>query len=143
VRGITAIILAAVLASASLAAVSAKAGLAGGSFRVAGVFDRQLNDKFGILGEVGYGINSGQYDVITAGASGVFKIRDPYYIGAGAIYSSYSAPASLAIPKVDITEKTGVGLGIFAGMTRDKMYGQLGYDTRLGVIAEAGYTVRM
>jgi len=143
VRRITAIILTVVMASASLAAVSVKAGLAGGSFRVAGVFDRQIKDRFSILGEVGYGINSGQYDVITAGVSGIYKIRDPYYIGAGAIYSSYSSPVTLSIPKVDIIEKTGIGLGVFGGMTRDKMYGQLGYDTRLGMIAEAGYTVRM
>ncbi len=131
-----------VLTSASLAAVSAKAGLAGGAFRIAGAIDRQMNDKISLSGEIGYGIGNG-YSVITGGASGIVKLREDIYAGVGLNYSSYSSAVKLGFPSVDITEKSGVGGGIFAGLTRDKLYGQVGYDTRLGAVAEAGYVVRM
>ena len=32
---------------------------------------------------------------------------------------------------------------MFVKLTRDKIYGQLGYDTRLGGVAEVGLVVRM
>jgi hypothetical protein len=49
----------------------------------------------------------------------------------------------LSLPTIDITEKGGVGGELFVKLTRDKIYGQLGYDTRLGGVAEVGLVVRM
>jgi hypothetical protein len=131
-----------VLSFPSFGAVIAKAGLAGGAFRIAGEIDRQLNDKISLIGEVGYGIGN-QYSLLTAGTSGIFNIKENFYAGVGVNYSSYSNTVRLGLPAIDITEKSGVGAGVFAGLKRDKMYGQIGYDTRLGAVAEAGYIVRM
>jgi len=141
-RVVASLILVFLLVSPSLAAISAKAGLAGGAFRVAGAVDRQINDKLSLVGEAGYGIGN-QYSLLAAGVSGIFNVRENIYAGAGVNYSSYSDTVRLGLPAVDITEKSGVGAGVFAGFKRDKMYGQVGYDTRLGAVAEAGYVVRM
>ncbi len=141
-RAIFTLMLVMVLASGSFAAISVKGGLAGGAARVALAADlKQINDKFGISGDIGYGF--GQYTLVTAGLSGTYKIKDDMYAGLAVEYSSYSTAVTLGFPSINITDKSGVGFGVFAGMTRDKMYVQAGYDTRLGAIAEAGYVIRM
>ncbi|KAF0134173.1 MAG: hypothetical protein FD145_816 [Candidatus Saganbacteria bacterium] len=129
-------------ASSSFASISVRAGLSGGAFKVAGAADRQLNDRFNISGELGYGIGN-QYSVLVGGGSIYTYLRDVIYAGIGACYSSYSETVSLSFPTMDVTTKSGVGINAFLGMTRDKLYGQVGYDTRLGAVAEAGYLVRM
>ena len=126
----------------SFAAISVKGGLAGGAFRLGATLDRPLTNNLNLLGDLGYGFGNG-YSLLTAAAGVQAKIRDNIYIGADVCYSSYSSAVRLGLPAVDITDLSGVGLGIFAGLTRDKLYGQIGYDTRLGAIAEAGYVVRM
>ncbi|HTY13087.1 MAG TPA: hypothetical protein VMD02_02745, partial [Candidatus Omnitrophota bacterium] len=73
----------------------------------------------------------------------ITQLKNSFYLGAEASYSSYSSSVRLGLPAVDITDKSGVGGGLFAGMTRDKMYLEAGYDTRMGAMAEAGYIVRM
>jgi len=126
----------------SFAAISVKGGLAGGAFRLGATLDRPLTNNLNLLGDLGYGFGNG-YSLLTAAAGVQTKIKDNIYIGADVCYSSYSSAVRLGLPAVDITDLSGVGLGIFAGLTRDKLYGQIGYDTRLGAIAEAGYVVRM
>ena len=126
----------------SFAAISVKGGLAGGAFRLGATLDHPLTNNLNLLGDLGYGFGNG-YSLLTAAAGVQTKIKDNIYIGADVCYSSYSSAVRLGLPAVDITDLSGVGLGIFAGLTRDKLYGQIGYDTRLGAIAEAGYVVRM
>jgi len=126
----------------SFAAVSVKGGLAGGAFSLGATIDRPLRENMTLLGDLGYGFGNG-YSLLTAAAGVQTKIRDNIYIGADVCYSSYSSAVRLGLPAVDITNLSGVGLGVYAGLTRDKLYGQIGYDTRLGAVAEAGYVVRM
>lgn len=130
-----------VLVVPSFAAISAKGGLAGGAFRIAAVMDKPVRDNVDVLGELGYGFGSG-YSLLTVGVSGKTYVRNNLYLGAGVNYSSYTEPVKLSIGG-DITDKSGVGFGVFAGMNvREGIYAQVGYDTRLGGIAEAGYTIK-
>ncbi len=131
-----------VFTCSSFAAVSAKGGLAGGAFRLSAAVDRPINDKVTLAGELGYGIGN-NYSLVSAGVDVQTNIKNNIYIGAEVSYSSYSNPVTLGLPAVDINDKSGVGGGIYAGLTRDKMYAQAGYDTRMGAIAEAGYILRM
>ncbi|MFA4905499.1 MAG: hypothetical protein WC645_03245 [Candidatus Margulisiibacteriota bacterium] len=137
------IVLIVAFSTASFAAVSVKGGLAGGAGRLAIATDlRQINPDLGLSGELGYGIGN-SYSVLTAGLGIVKNIRDNLAVGLEVTYSSYSEKVRLSLPTIDINEKSGVGGELFVKMTRDKMYGIIGYDTRLGAIAEAGLIVRM
>ena len=126
----------------SLAAVSLRGGLAGGAFRISAVMDRPIRDNISLAGELGYALGNG-YTLATGGIDLQTTIKNDFYLGAEVSYSSYSSAVRLGLPAVDITDRSGVGVGVFAGMTRDKMFGQVGYDTRLGAVAEAGYIIRM
>jgi len=130
------------LAVPCFASISVKGGLAGGAFRLGATADRTLKDNLNLVGEVGYGFGSG-YSLGSASVGLQSNIRENIYLGAEVCYSSYSSAVKLGLPAVDITELGGFGIGVYAGLKRDKMYGQVGYDTRLGALAEAGYIVRM
>ena len=106
------------------------------------VLDRQVNDKTALTGEIGYAIGN-SYSILTAGVGAVMALREGLAVGLEVTYSSYSEKVKLSLPTIDITEKSGVGGELFVKMTRDKLYGQLGYDTRLGGVAEVGLVVRM
>ena len=131
------------LISPSLAAISAKAGLAGGAFRVAGVADiRQVNDKLGLSGELGYAVGQ-SYSILTAGLLGTYLLRENL---AGLLtldYTSYSEMVNLPLLG-DLKEKSGIGAGIgIRMMLRKEWYAQAALNSRLGAVAEAGYIVRM
>lgn len=131
------------LSATSFAAVSVKGGLAGGGGRIAVSSDlRQIRPDVGLSGELGYAIGN-SYSILTAGVGVAKELRDNLAVGLLVTYSSYSEKVRLILPTIDITEKSGVGGELFVKMTRDKMYGIIGYDARLGVIAEAGLVVRM
>jgi opacity protein-like surface antigen len=122
--------------------ISVKAGLAGGAGRLGVVLDRQVNAKTAFVGEIGYAVGNA-YSILTAGVGGVMTLRENLAVGLEVTYSSYSEKVKLSLPTMDITEKSGVGGELFVKLTRDKLYGQLGYDTRLGGVAEVGLVVRM
>ncbi|MBI5698879.1 hypothetical protein HZC35_01030 [Candidatus Saganbacteria bacterium] len=137
------ILLIVALSTASFAAISVKGGLAGGGIRLALAADlRQIKPDLGLSGELGYSIGN-SYSILTAGLGIAKSIRDNLAVGLLVTYSSYTEKVRLSLPAIDINEKSGVGGELFVKMTRDKMYGIIGYDTRLGVVAEAGLVVRM
>ena len=121
---------------------SLKGGLAGGAFRIAGTIDRKIGENCSVGGEIGYGVGNG-YNVYSLGISCQHNFKSNVYVGLEASYSGYSNAITLGIPSTNITDLNDVGVGLFVGMKRDRTYGQIGYDTRLGAIAEAGYLVRM
>ncbi len=128
------------LAYPAFASFSARAGLAGGAFRVSAVMDRPIRENLSVLGDLGYGLGNG-YTLVSGGIGITSAIRENIFLGAEATYSSYSTAVHLGLPAVDILDQSGIGLGVFAGLTRDKMYLEAGYDTRMGVLAEAGYVI--
>jgi hypothetical protein len=141
-RFLTAFVLLLAMASVSFGACSVKGGLAGGALRVSGTCDRPFNDKWDIGCEAGYGLGNG-YNIMSLGVSGTYALKENLYAGVEASYSSYSSAVMLSLPSMQITEKSGVGMGAFIGMKRDNKFAQVGYDTRLGAVAEAGMIVRM
>jgi hypothetical protein len=141
-RFIVSIVLLLALASVSFAACSVKGGLAGGALRVSGVCDRPFNDKWNIGCEAGYALGNG-YNIMSLGVSGIYEVKENIYAGLELSYSSYSSPVMLSLPSMQVTEKSGMGMGAFAGMKKDNKFAQVGYDTRLGMVGEVGMTVRM
>jgi hypothetical protein len=124
------------------AAIYGKAGLAGGTLRVSAVLDRPLNDKTVIAGEAGYGFGN-NYTIVSAAATGKYLVRENLNLGAIISYSSYSTAASNILGVGSSASGGGMGGGVFAEFKlREGIYGQLGYDNRLGVIAEASYYLR-
>ena len=124
------------------AAISAKAGLAGGTLRISAVLDRPLNDKTVVAGEVGYGFGN-SYNIASVAATGKYLIRDNLSVGASLGYSSYSTAAKNILGVGDASSGGGVGGGVFAEFkVREGMSGQVGYDSRLGIIAEASYSLK-
>jgi hypothetical protein len=135
------LLLVVVLVCPALAAISVKGGLAGGTFRIAGVMDRQVRDNIDIVGDLGYGFGN-SYSVISLGAAAIMLVRNNIYAGLGLNYSVYSDPVDLPVGG-RISEKSGLGLGLFLGLNlREGMFLQAGYDTRLGGIVEGGYQIR-
>ncbi len=128
-------------AAASAMPIIVKAGLAGGAFRIAGVLEKPINDKMSLSGDVGYGIGN-QYTVLTAGIAGKYNIKSNIYAGLNLEYSAYSDPVKLTVGG-EIKDKSALGFGVFLGMpVRESVFVQAGYDTRLGAVAEIGYTVK-
>ncbi len=126
-----------VLASSSSAVISVKGGLAGGAANLGLVMDRELNEKTTLAGEVDYGMGSG-YSVMGAGVSVKMTARENLGVGAAVNYSIYSAAVNNGMQ--DVTDLSGVGVGAFAELKlRERFYGQVGYDTRLGVLAGVSY----
>lgn len=122
--------------------ISVKAGLAGGAGRLGLVVDRQIKERTALTGELGYAIGN-SYSILTAGLGVTKEIRDNLAVGLEVTYSSYSEKVKLSLPTLDINDKSGIGGELFVKMTRDKLYGLIGYDTRLGGVAEVGLVVRM
>ena len=131
----------AILASSSMAAISGKAGLAGGGLQIGALTDKAINDKATMVGDIGYAFGSG-YGVLSIGGSVKYAVKDNLNAGIGISYSSYSAGVTISGPG-NISSGGGVGIGIFADTkVRDNIIGQIGYDTRLGLIALLSTPIR-
>jgi hypothetical protein len=116
--------------------ISAKVGLAGGALRVSAVVEKPCRN-FLVNYELGYGFGN-QYTLMSAGIAAKSFIKADTYVGLGLTYSSYSDLVTLSVAG-NLADKAGFGLGAFVGKNiRESMYAQLGYDTRLGLVAEIG-----
>ncbi len=125
-------------AAISIPISSVKAGLAGGTLRLSAVIEKPFRD-FLVDYELGLGVGN-QYSVLTGGISGKCYIKPNMYAGLGINYSSYSDPVSLSLGG-NVSDRAGFGLGAFIGTNlKDNMYAQVGFETRLGGIAEIGYS---
>ncbi len=126
-----------VKAQKSSEGLSVKGGLAGGAARLGVSFDKKVKETMMVM-EAGYGIGN-QYSLMSAGVGIKLPVKESLYAGASVNYSAYSDAVKLSIGG-EIKEKAGVGFGVFAGSRiKEDLSIQAGYDTRLGLIAEASY----
>lgn len=124
-----------------MAAISAKAGLAGGGLQIGAVVDKVLNEKATIAGDIGYAFGN-NYTVASLGASIKTPVRNNINLGLGLSYSSFSTGVTLSGPG-NIASGGGVGVNIFADtMIKDNIRGQVGYDTRQGLLALVSFVVK-
>lgn len=129
-----------IVASASLAEINAKVGLAGGSARIDVEVAKVLKADISGSVDLGYGYNS-EYGLISVGAS-IFKPFPMLVAGIGLTYSAYSTDVQNVLGPGNVT-KSGVGFRIFGKKEiRNNVYAEVGYDTRMGAMAEVGMTVR-
>lgn len=129
------------LCSSVFASVAVKGGLAGGAFRLGAVLDRPVNDKVSLAGEAGYAV--GNYSVMTAGVSAKYFLRENLSAGLGVNYSSYSTAVTNIAGVGNVASGGGVGGEVFAELKlREGILGQLGYDSRLGAVAEISYQIK-
>lgn len=137
-----ALLAAALFVPAACAEINAKVGLAGGSANIAAEFTRQLRpDITGAL-DLGYGYNS-EYSLLSAGLSAGKILRDDILGGIALTYSSYSIAVQNIIGVNTVSDKSGIGGKVFLRKPlRNGVFGEIGYDTRMGLVAEVGMQVR-
>lgn len=129
-----------VIATASYGEINAKLGLAGGAARLAVEATKQIRPDINSAVDIGYGYNA-DYSLISAGAA-ICKPMLDMEVGLGISYSSYSAAVKNIVLAGDVS-KSGVGIRVFARKPlRNALFAEVGYDTRLGAMAEAGLLIK-
>ena len=115
--------------------MAVKGGLAGGAGLIAADFMMPVGPMY-LGGEVGYAIGN-QFGIIDAAIKGVFSFGAPF-VGLEVGYAGYSKDVK-EVPGLSGTIKSGVGIGIIGGTTFGPIQVGLGYNTALGLRADAGY----
>lgn len=115
-----------------------KGGLLGGTAAVgAGYYYPVFGIKNTFAG-ASYGLGS-SYTLININC-GVLYDLPGYYLGISLNYDNYSTPVKNILGvSGQISQGGNAGAGIFAGMDYGKYFGQVGYSTSSGILAEAGY----
>ncbi|MDI6731853.1 MAG: hypothetical protein QME05_04665 [Candidatus Margulisbacteria bacterium] len=115
-----------------------KGGFTGGGGELGLTLHKLVNDRLSINGDLGYIIGSG-YSTAVIGASVVTPIRGNLGIGLMVNYSSFSQAVRIS-GIGDITSLSGVGFGALIEYDINNDWcAHVGYDTRLGLVAELGY----
>lgn len=114
-----------------------KSGLAGGACLLAAEYLMPMGPvKVG--GEAGYAIGN-SFGIIDAGVKVLYSMGAPF-VGLEVSYAGYSKDVK-QVPGLSGTIKAGAGAGLVAGMVFDPFQVQVGYNTALGVRADAGYRI--
>ena len=115
--------------------LAVKGGLAGGAGLVAADFMMPMGPIF-LGGEVGYAIGN-NFGVIDAGVKGIYSFGGPF-AGLEISYAGYSKDVT-QVPGLSGTIKAGIGVGLLGGMVFGPVQACVGYNTALGLRADAGY----
>ena len=115
--------------------LTVKGGLAGGAGLIAAEILMPMGPGF-LGAEAGYAIGS-NFGIIDAGVKAVYSMGNPY-VGLEVSYAGYSKDVT-NVPGLSGTIKSGVGVGIIGGTMLGPVRIGVGYNTVLGVRADAGY----
>ena len=116
-----------------------KGGLAGGAGLIAGELLMPVG-PMSVGGELGYAIGN-NFSIIDAGVKGVYSLG-AQFIGLEVNYAGYSKDVK-EVPGLSGTIKSGVGVGLVGGMPIGPVLAQVGYNTILGLRADAGYRLKI
>lgn len=118
-------------------------GYAAGGGSIGLALEKGINSSMSIVGEGTY-IFGNQYNVQNGVIGGQFRINDSYYAGLNLGWSRYSEAVRLSVGG-EITNRWGLSIGVVAGMhnllNMKNLCGEVGYDTRLGLTAQAKYKI--
>lgn len=116
-----------------------KGGLAGGAGLIAGEYLMPVG-PMNVGGELGYAIGS-NFGIIDVGVKGVYSLGMPF-VGLEVTYAGYSKDVK-EVPGLSGTIKSGIGVGLIGGTSFGPWVGQVGYNTILGLRADAGYRINL
>ncbi|MFA4906145.1 MAG: hypothetical protein WC645_06545 [Candidatus Margulisiibacteriota bacterium] len=116
-----------------------KGGLAGGAGLIAAEYLMPMGPVT-VGGELGYGIGS-NFGIIDAGAKATYSLGMPF-VGLEISYAGYSKDVT-NVPGLSGTVKSGIGVGLVGGTSMGPWVAQLGYNTILGLRADAGYRINL
>jgi hypothetical protein len=114
-----------------------KGGLAGGAGLIAAEYLMPMGPVM-LGGEAGYAIGN-SFGIIDAGVKVVYSMGSPF-VGLEVAYAGYSKNVK-EVPGLSGTVKSGAGVGLVAGLVMNPMQIQVGYNTALGLRADAGYRI--
>ncbi len=114
-----------------------KGGLAGGAGLIAADFMMPVGPMY-LGGEAGYAVGN-NFGIIDAGIKGVFDFGGPF-VGLEVSYGGYSKKVQ-DVPGLSGIIDSGVGVGLLAGTAMGPLAVTVGYDTKLGARADAGYRI--
>lgn len=114
-----------------------KGGLAGGAGLIAAEYLMPMGPVM-LGGEAGYAIGN-NFGIIDAGVKVVYSMGSPF-VGLEVAYAGYSKNVK-EVPGLSGTVKSGAGVGLVAGLAMNPMQIQVGYNTALGLRADAGYRI--
>ena len=114
-----------------------KGGLAGGAGLIAADFTMPVGPIY-LGAEAGYAIGN-NFGILDAGIKGIYSFGKPF-IGLEISYAGYSKDVK-DVPGLSGTIKSGVGVGIIGGTIMGPIQFGIGYNTTLGVRADAGYRI--
>lgn len=123
----------------SLNMLMVKGGLAGGAALVAGEYRIPVGPVF-IGGELGYAMGSG-FGIIDVGARILYPLEKTF-VGIELSYAGYSKDVT-SVPGLSGVIKSGVGIGLFGGTAFGPIELNVGYNTILGIRADAGYRINL
>ncbi len=112
-----------------------KGGLAGGAFLLGAEYLMPMG-TVNLGGELGYAIGS-EFGVIVASGKVLYPIGN-YFVGAELSYGGYSKDVK-EVAGLSGTIKSGVGIGVVGGTSIGPIQLSAGYNTILGLRADAGY----
>lgn len=115
--------------------LAVKGGLAGGAALIAADFMMPVGPMY-LGGEAGYAIGN-NFGIIDAGVKGIYSFGGPF-AGLEISYAGYSKDVT-QVPGLSGTIKAGVGVGLLGGMVFGPVQACVGYNTALGLRADAGY----
>ncbi|HTY12993.1 MAG TPA: hypothetical protein VMD02_02265 [Candidatus Omnitrophota bacterium] len=114
-----------------------KGGLAGGAGLIAADYMMPIGPIY-LGGEAGYAIGN-NFGIVDAGIKGVMDFGGPF-VGLEVSYGGYSKKVQ-DVPGLSGVIDSGVGVGLLAGTALGPLAVSVGYDTKLGARADAGYRI--
>ncbi len=115
-----------------------KAGSAGGAVLI-GVDALVPMGAWMLGGEAGYAIGD-NFGILDLGLKGVYSFGDPF-LGVEVLYAGYSKDVK-NVPGLSGVVKSGVGFGVSGGTFFGPVRVSVGYNTALGLRADAGYKLK-
>ncbi len=115
--------------------LSIKGGLAGGADLIGADFLMPVGPVY-LGGEAGYAIGN-QFGIIDLAGKVVYSLGMPF-VGLEVSYAGYSKDVT-NVPGLSGTIKSGIGIGLIGGTSISNIQLTAGYNTILGLKADAGY----